>query len=558
MVVFAGCALGQFETRASAPTASQTFSTAVGDFNRDGKLDIATANNDLQVFLGNGDGTFRAATNYLVNVGSYSVAAVDLNHDGKLDLAVSDQLGLSVLMGNGDGTFQPPITYSTACIPIFVSTGDFNGDHKPDLIVTYSSGNCPYVSIFVGNGDGTFQLTPINTTPLYSPSGIASGDFNKDGKLDVAVAEQFGTISQVEVLLGNGNGTFSAGPIYPVGSSPNSVAVADFRQIGQLDLAVGSLYGGVSVLLGNGDGTFKTAAGIGVSGLDWIISADFNGDGKPDLAVSQIEFPSGISVITGEGDGTFQLPKFYPTGITTRFVASGDFNGDHQTDLIGSADYSGSDQMTVLLNTGVVSFSPTTTINFPFQLVGVISPTQSVSVINTGSKTLSISSIHVDNPFHQTNTCGTSVAPGAKCAIKITFKPPNNGNFAGVLTISDSASSKLQVIPVSGAGTVVRLSPGKLKFPAQKVGTTSAPQQVQVSNTGSAVLTFTTNFYISGNNFRDFSQTNNCGSQLAAGASCTATVTFTPKKTGSRVAYLGMNDDGGGSPQTVSLSGSGD
>jgi hypothetical protein len=255
--------------------------------------------------------------------------------------------------------------------------------------------------------------------------------------------------------------------------------------------------------------------------------------------------------------GLSSYPKYYPTGITTRFVAGGDFNGDHQTDLIGSADYSGLEQMTVLLNTGVVSFSPTTPVNFPFQLVGVISPTQSVSLTNTGAKTLSISSIHVEAPFHQVNTCATSVAPGAKCAIKITFKPTNNGNFAGILTISDGASSKPQVIPVSGAGTVVKLSPGKLEFPPQKVGTTSAPQQVQVTNTGNAALTFTTTFYISGNNFRDFSQTNNCGSQLGAGASCTATVTFTPKKTGSRFAYVGINDDGGGSPQTVPLSGTG-
>jgi hypothetical protein len=149
------------------------------------------------------------------------------------------------------------------------------------------------------------------------------------------------------------------------------------------------------------------------------------------------------------------------------------------------------------------------------------------------------------------------VAPGAKCAIKITFKPPTTANFAGILTISDSASSKPQVIEVSGAGTVVSLSPAKLTFPAQKVGTTSAPQQVQVTNTGSTALTFTTSLYISGNNFRDFAQTNNCGSQIATGASCTVTVTFTPKKTGNRFAYVGINDTGGGSPQTVPLSGTG-
>jgi hypothetical protein len=556
----AGTAFAQFETRAKIPTASSPFAAAVGDFNRDGKLDMATANNNLQVFLGNGDGTFQAPVNYLEGAYILSVAAADLNHDGKLDLVVTDLLGLVVLMGNGDGSFQTGKTYPAPCGPYFanVRTGDFNGDHKLDLIVTYSSGDCLYVGVLLGNGDGTFQEPPINTSTSLSTTAIGIGDFNRDGKQDVVVADS--TTNQVEILLSNGDGTFSPGAIYSVGSFPLSLAVVDLRRIGNLDLAVGTLFGGVNVLLGNGDATFQTAAGIGVKSVNSIISADFNGDGKPDLAVSQDEFPSGVSVITGNGDGSFQLPKYYPTGVTNRFVASGDFNGDHQTDLVASAHYSetGIDEMTVLLNTGVVTFSPTTPVNFPFQLVDVISPTQSVSLTNTGATALSISSITVDRPFHQTNNCGTSVAPGAKCAIKITFKPPTTANFAGILTIVDSASSKPQVIPVSGAGTVVGLSPTKLIFPPQKLGTTSDPMQVQVTNTGSTALAFTTNFYIDGTNYRDFAQTNNCGTHLLPGASCTVKVAFTPKNTGSRSAYVGMNDTGGGSPQSIPLSGTGD
>ena len=250
-------AVGQLETRTSVSSAQSPFSVAVGDFNHDGKPDFAVAANNLQVFLGNGDGTFQLPTNYLVGTGAFSVTAADVNHDGKLDLAVTNLNGLFVLMGKGDGTFQAPVSYATPCGAYHVNTGDFNGDRKLDLIVTYSDGNCPYVSVLLGNGDGTFQEPPTNTSPSYSPVAIGIGDFNRDGKLDLAVAEQFGNISQVEILLGTGTGAFSSGTVYAVDSFPLSVAVADFRGNGKLDLAVASLYGGTEEFLGNGDGAFN-------------------------------------------------------------------------------------------------------------------------------------------------------------------------------------------------------------------------------------------------------------------------------------------------------------
>ena len=164
----------------------------------------------------------------------------DFNHDGKLDLAVADLNGLFVLMGSGDGTFETPVAYSTACIPIFVGTGDFNGDHKLDLLVTYSSGNCPYVSIFFGNGDGTFQEPPTNTSPSYSPAATGIGDFNHDGKLDLAVAEQFGGLSQVEILLAGQWqwDLFRQRDFHGQPADHFSIAVSDFRNDGKLDLAV--------------------------------------------------------------------------------------------------------------------------------------------------------------------------------------------------------------------------------------------------------------------------------------------------------------------------------
>ena len=308
----------------------------------------------------------------LVGIGSFSVSAADLNQDGKLDLAVADFSGLNTLLGNGDGTFQPPTTYSTPCIPSSVRIADFNNGHKLDLIATYSSGNCVYVSIFLGNGDGTFQATPINTIPQYGVSGSGIGDFNRDGKLDLALAEQFGTVSQVEMFLGNGDGTFAYNGKYKVGSSPTSVAVADFRNNGKLDLAVATLDGGVDMLLGNGDGTFQIGQSNGTPDAVAVVADDLNGDGKLDLAVVQQGVPlGGVYVVLGNGDGTFQSPVFYPEGTNDVFVGTGDFNGDHKNDLLIS-DKAFS-QMITLLNTGVASFSPTSPVNFPFQLLGTIS-----------------------------------------------------------------------------------------------------------------------------------------------------------------------------------------
>jgi hypothetical protein len=545
-----------FETRVSTPTVGgDTAGLATGDFNGDGKLDVAIADIDLQVFLGNGDGTFGAPVNYLAGLGTFFVVAADLNGDHKLDLVAADFSGVSVLLGNGDGSFQAPATLFTPCTPNFVAAGDLNGDHKLDLVVTYGSTSCSYVSVFLGNGDGTFQPTPINTTPLYAPGATGIGDFNRDGRLDLAVTEQFTTLSQVEVLLGNGDGTFSAGNVYATGGFPTSVAVADFRGNGNLDIAVATLYGGTDVFLGNGDGTFVPAGGAATPDSLLVIVADLNGDGKPDLAVVSQARPAGVNVALGNGDGTFQPVTFYPVGNSDRSVAAGDFNGDKETDLLVGDTYP-ADLYTVL-NTGVVSFHPTNGINYPFQLVGAVSPAQTVTLTNTGTQALSISSIKLASPFHQTNNCGRSVAAGAKCAISIYFKPQTAGSVTGLLTILDSASSKPQVVEATGAGTVVRLSPAKLTFAAQ-VGTTSPPQQIQITNTGSTALTFNYSLYIGGINPNYFSETNNCGSQLAAGASCTSSVTFSPKKTGSFSASLGMNDNGGGSPQTVPLTGTGD
>jgi trimeric autotransporter adhesin len=219
------------------------------------------------------------------------------------------------------------------------------------------------------------------------------------------------------------------------------------------------------------------------------------------------------------------------------------------------ADY-GKDHVITLLNTGVVTFSPTTPVVFPTQLIATESAPQTVTLTNRGKTALAISAVAASAGFQAQSRCGHRLAAGASCGIDIRFEPAAKGTTNGLVTIADSASTKRQVIDVSGVGTVVQLSPVILSFPPQKVGTTSSPLPVVVRNTGSEPITFD-HINLGGANPLTFLETNTCGSQLAAGASCTISVQFKPKKTGPFGATLNVGDNGGGSPQTVALTGTG-
>jgi hypothetical protein len=287
---------------------------AVGDFNADGKLDLAVANyggggaNNVSVLLGNGDGTFKPAVSYMTGPMPSSVAAADFNGDGKLDLAVTNNGGLngstvSVLLGKGDGTFNAAVNYPTHTTPVSVIAADFNRDGKPDLAVAdYNAGD---LAIFLGKGDGTFQAAvyyPAMPSALTGPESVATADFNGDGKLDLAVAT-----APVSVLLGNGDGTFQAAASYTAGVFPHDIAIGDFDSDGKLDLAVaepalptreGNI---VDILSGNGDGSFQAPVSYTVGlGPVAVAAADLNHDGLLDLAVANID-STNVSVLLNAG-----------------------------------------------------------------------------------------------------------------------------------------------------------------------------------------------------------------------------------------------------------------
>jgi hypothetical protein len=547
-------ARAQFETRTIEQIRPYgASSVAMGDFNHDGKLDLVVSDdNGFTVSLGNGDGTFQAPTFYSTQV-SYSLAVADFNGDGNLDIVVANDSSnpstVSVYLGNGDGTFQPPINSNTTSFNTFVVVGDFNGDGKPDIAVI----DHPYISVLLGNGDGTFG-TPSDNNSLTDPAWLAVGDFNNDHKLDVIAVGSFGASYSMGVLLGNGNGALQDSLTYPLQYVPASVAAGDLRNNGDVDAIVGYDLDGVAVLLGNGDGSFQPAVNYDTTGIGngVVVVGDLNLDGRLDVAVPSGPAP-GVDVFWGEGSGTLQPAQFFASSVSG-LPAVGDLNGDHKPDFAFVNEFG----VVTMLNTGGVGFSPTSPLVFPIQALNTTSTPQTVTLTNNGTTTLLIASIKVSGEFQMSHTCGNSLAVGASCGVSVIFEPKTAGTHTGTVTISDSASSKPQFIDFSGRGTVLALSPGSLRFGAGKVGTKSAPQIVTATNNGNAAISLSS-VGMGGTDKGDFSETNNCTAHaIEPGGSCEASVTFDPTKKGPRSAALYFNlPTGSLSPLPVALTGTG-
>lgn len=364
-------------------------SLVVGDFNGDGKPDVAVADDggsnsgDLTILLGNGDGTFTQSSQYTVN-GIFSQATTlavgDFNGDGKLDLVaglacynipVNCSVGaVSIYLGNGDGTLGTPTSYTIAGdFTIFPVVGDFNGDDKLDVIAVsgLASGgivsNSSLLTVLLGNGDGTFSQ-PVNdqvTLPFSSVEAITAGDLNSDGKLDLVLTSYYG--NSVYVAFGNGDGSFQAPSVISTALSYQlDSQIIDLNHDGHPDIVVsaqglpGSLLNGVQVLLNDGTGNFVPASVYGLTGtggLGQLAISDFNGDGNSDILLGS---GGSLSILLGNGDGTMQGAAITSQALGTVYAAiTADVNGDGIPDLVESVyvpSYGNQGGILVFLGTG--------------------------------------------------------------------------------------------------------------------------------------------------------------------------------------------------------------
>ena len=409
---------GSFGGGVSYPTGEGAQAVAVGDLNGDGHLDLASANNTVNtvsVLLGEGDGTFADRANYPAGEQPQVVVIGDLNADGTADLVVGNPVAkvVNVLLGKGDGTFADRVVFPSggngSSETASAALGDVNGDGKMDLVLATRTSQGGQVNVLLGDGDGNFGAS-IDITGTTGPCSLLSlldldgdrtldlvlevddvlsiwhgegdgtfapgidfrtgtgedatsgalGDFDGDGRPDLAVTFESQGFGWVRVLLGRGDGAFSTTPEYPIGGEAGMSALGDLDGDGVLDLATAN--GTASVLLGKGDGSFAPHRDFATTEASYAISlGDLNGDGRLDLVTAT---PSGdaVSVLLNQGEGLFVTKGDYATDKQPASLALGDLNGDGILDVVTANNDSNQphwrSSMSVLLGTGDGSFAP--------------------------------------------------------------------------------------------------------------------------------------------------------------------------------------------------------
>jgi hypothetical protein len=495
---------GSLQAAHNFVTNTDPTAVVAGDFNGDGHLDVAAgdkATNTLSILLGNGDGTLQAATTIGLTGAPISICASDLNGDGKSDLVLVLQTGLTyldaILLSNGDGTFSQ----STFSGPYGVVVADFNGDAKPDLCV-YGLGVGPDAAIKFGNGDGTFTDAPAPFTlgvPFEANLALA-GDFNGDGKMDLygefvsGAVTRAGFVFSTYTALGNGDGTFNvmSTGVTNSGVGGENLLVGDFNRDGKLDVA--GVFPGpaakrltrtpvntVRVIYGRGDGTFIIGAGnmrfefpAGDSTAIFtgapLVSSDFDGNGAPDFAWAS---GSGINVIRNANGNP---PLLSHLSVNSTFVVGGEKTVS-ATVTIGDPAPAGGAVIALSSSDPAAAFFPAgSTVTIPESAMSATFDvgTSAVAAVEPVSIAASWNGVNQSASFN--------VLPSFSVSSVKLASPSLFGLFGGL----NSTSATVTLSGPAGDGTVVTLAssnPALVAVPASvsiAPGTTSATFAVRV------------------------------------------------------------------------------
>jgi hypothetical protein len=436
-----GDGTGGFHQPLRYPAGINPQAIVAGDFNRDGVPDLAIGNEivlGIQIFFGDGNGGLRAPAMIATDMDVSQLAVADLNGDGIPDLLATGLINSSPVMrflpGRGDGTFGAPVD-RPVLTDVFgaLAVADFNGDGTLDVATIGGSLSSPgmFLHIYFNNGDGSFR-DPIDTPLGFQAGGIAVADFNRDGKMDVVLGRNNNAvIGNGAVFLGNGDGTFQNSANF---TASGSLATADFNHDGIMDfVALPDLF------LGNGDGTFRQLKGVfnrnvfdSASGFPHV--ADMNGDGIPDVVIAEDDH---LTVFLNNGDGSVQFPVVLTAGGAWD-VAIADFNSDGRPDIaaVGAALNTA---LSLLLNTGS-STSP----GSDFALA-LRSQTMTVTSGQQGSTSILVSAV---GTFQDQVTFSCAGLPAlASC----TFSPAavalsQGGSVTSTLTITTQPAATAQVL----------------------------------------------------------------------------------------------------------------